>query len=327
MKLLNKNLIKAIRQPRIEFNGMDVVEVPMSELVRRIANKATATNPQEILTKNSLKELLKENFNPMFSIDNPGFNYDYNTEIIRRLKNLGIDTEQPLFKKRLDKEQISIKEFLENNFKKQNFLGYFDETGTPGLYRTSDGIVLVDPTQNKPLPTLLMHERTMHGSDNLIEELGANNVYKKFIESLFPKAKSKLEFNPETGEFEVLNLPQKLIVPDPISKNSNKWYETRATLGELIRKYYFDLRNSKSKEYIKSIKGKNWIEEIRPEFEEYVDSIPEQQLRDDLSKVNAYGFDYVSRSKLNPNFNNELRNLLKTAPVVAAVVGIGNYEQ
>ena len=43
------------------------------------------------------------------------------------------------------------------------------------------------------------------------------------------------------------------MVPDPISKNSNKWYETRATLGELIRKYYFDLRNSKPKEYIKSI--------------------------------------------------------------------------
>lgn len=326
MKLLNKNLIKAVRQPRIEFNGIDVVEVPMSELVRRVANKGkNSLNPQEVLLKDQLKNTLGNGFNPIYTIDNPGFNLDYNSEIIRRLKALGIDTEQPLFKRRLDKEQISIKKYLEDNFRKQNFLGYFDEVGTSGLYRTSDGIVLVDPTQKSSLPTLLMHERTMHGSDDLIEELGANNVYKKFVESLFPeKAKSKLEFNSETGNFEAIRPPEELIVPEPFSRNSKRWYEARATLGELIRKYYFKVRNSKPN--IENFKGKNWIEEIRPEFEQYVNSIPEQQLRQDLSSLNNYGFDYVLRSKLNPNFNKELRTLLKTAPAVATIIGIGNYE-
>lgn len=306
-----KTIFKLIpRVPEYIMTNKGLEQIPFKQLVEKHASKYKEyLNPKEIteLPENVKALALQESFNPLYEIDTLGFNKIHAKETIRRLEALGYDLDKPLGEKGI----IPRKFILEDNFKKPTYLGYFNEEGVGGEYFPKSGVAFVDPTQRtlKNVPSIIFHERNMHGTDDIYRELsGDNNIYKEFINKIFKDSKEledlKLAYN-NTHSF---------------NKDSLLPEEARSTIGELIRKYAFN--NPKGQKDLS-------IKQNRKLFEDYVDSLPEANVINDLMRLNTYGnaYGFFGKKVLKDQFVPYLKTLLKTAPVVATVVGIGNYEQ
>jgi len=133
----------------------------------------------------------------------------------------------------------------------------------------------------------------------------------KLYEDFLNKMISKIEYDPRG--FNVAQTPngRKLA----IGPGSHKKEELRATIGEMVRNIYNKKAYSKALVNNPTVK-KSDLEVLRPYFEKAVDEMPNDELLNQLSTTNGYGVDYAEIGpRENPKFFEELRALLKIAPV------------
>ena len=299
---------------------------------RNLKNKGIKT---ESYNRNTTDQQTRMNFfddgfTPVFKIYPEQSLKAHSQEILRRMKNFGLDVdntigELPLYGKK------SIRDLVNLNSGRTSYVGYYNKPGTIGTFFHNNGTSIVDPGQpiyedfglmsfianraqiNNPDPyafqplqsiiSTMHHERNMHGTQKFLTP----EMWKPY-EDFLNKMISKVDYDPRG--FNVAQTPsgRKLA----ISQGSHKKEELRATIGEIVKnlyetKAYAKLDNANVKKYD--------LEALRPHFEQIVDEMPDEQLKHILSNTNGYGADYVEIGpRENPNFYKELRNLLKLAP-------------
>lgn len=181
------------------------------------------------------------------------------------------------------------------------YLGYFDEAGIAGSHNMKNGINLIEPNPHSKMHLDMMHEGISHGTDNYMPQTVIDN-YQSFVD----KVMNHPDINPDKTTYRYKGWSES------IPSGTDKWYELRATMGE-IRKDMYD-RISKDK----GVKvNESTIESLRPEFEKQVDAMTQDQAVETLRKTNSYGRVYGTLGPtINPSFLGEFKGLLKLAPVV-----------
>lgn len=255
-------------------------------------------------------------FNPVFKLYPQANLRAHAQEILRRMKNLGLDVdntigELPLYGKG------SIKNLVTLNAGRTSYIGYYNDPGFTGTFFHNNGTSIVDPGYPEeglsPLQSIastMHHERNMHGTQDLLTpEMW--KLYENFLNKMFTKTTTD-----EFGRTVAITTDNSTI---PIGKGSLKKEELRATIGELIKDIY-DTRAYDRARLVSAAEGgpdikKSDVEIIRPHFEKVVDEMSDAVLNRRLSRINGYGEDYAEIGpKENPNFFEELRTLLKIAP-------------
>ena len=177
-----------------------------------------------------------------------------------------------------------------------------------GGYRTNNGTAVYRLRPNsvgKHISNVQLHESLMHGTDNLVEELGKSPLTHSSIVDEYSKVTSR--------------------VP-PDLYGSNNWWELRATLGELRASLYKTLANKKGKDFFKKAEI---TPELRKEFNQMIDDMDESTLASLLEKVNGYGKSYAKLLKdeyayklfelpFNDFSIDQIKKLLKYYPAVSA---------
>lgn len=175
-----------------------------------------------------------------------------------------------------------------------------------GGYRTNNGTAVYRLRPNsigKHISNVQLHESLMHGTDNLVEELGKSPLTHSSIVDEYSKVTSR--------------------VP-PDLYGSNNWWELRATLGELRASLYKTLANKKGKDFFKKAEI---TPELREEFNQVIDDMDESTLASLLEKVNGYGKSYAKLLKdeyayklfelpFNDFYIDQIKKLLKYYPAV-----------
>lgn len=232
-------------------------------------------------------------------------------DMSNRITDLGydIDIPQPFM---LNDTRIIIKPktYINTQSRKPiDIVDMLDADKGIGGYRTDNGNTVYRLRPNsvgKNISNVQLHESLMHGTDNLIEELGKSPLTHSSIVDEYSKVTSR--------------------VP-PDLYGSNEWYELRATLGELRAMLYKTLANKKGKDFFKKAKI---TPELREEFNQMIDDMDENTLASLLEKVNGYGKSYAKLLKdeyayklfelpFNDFSIDQIKKLLKYYPAV----GIG----
>lgn len=295
----------------------------------------------ETYDRNNTNEQTRMNFfnkgfNPVFKIYPDNNLKAHSQEILRRMKNFGLDVdntigELPLYGKK------SIKDLVTLNSGRTSYVGYYNKPGFVGTFFHNNGTSIVDPGQpiykdfglmsfisnraqvNNPDPyvfqplqsiiSTMHHERNMHGTQKfLTPEMW--KLYEDFLKKMFNKT--------NTDEFGRAIAITKDNLTLPVDKGSLMREELRATIGEMVKnlyetKAYAKLNNANVKKYD--------LETLRPYFEQVVDDMSDQELLELLKNINGYGEDYARLGpRENPNFYKELRNLLKVAPATLPIL-------
>lgn len=264
----------------------------------------------------TLMNFFNKGFNPVFKIYPQSNLKAHAQEILRRMKNLGLDVdntmgELPLYGKK------SIKDLVTLNSGRTSYVGYYNNSGITGTYFHNNGTSIVDPGYPEegisPLQSIVStmhHERNMHGTQKfLTPEMW--KLYEDFLNKMI----SKVDYDPRG--YNVAQTPngRKLA----IGPGSHKKEELRATIGELVKGIY-DTRAYDKARLVRAAEGgpdikKSDLEIIRPHFEKVVDEMSDAELNRRLSNVNGYGADYSEIGpRENPKFFDDLRTLLKIAP-------------
>lgn len=279
----------------------------------KLKAKGVKTDPYD---RNNTNEQTRMNFfnrgfNPVFKIYPQNNLKAHAQEILRRMKNFGLDVdntmgELPLYGKK------SIRDLVTLNSGRTSYVGYYNEPGVTGTFFHNNGTSIVDPGSPqhdvgplRSIATTMHHERNMHGTQKfLTPEMW--KLYEDFLNKMF----SKVDYN--TRGYNVAQTPsgRKLA----ISNGSHKKEELRATIGEIVKNLYDTQAYRRALNQNPNVK-KYDLETIRPYFEQVVDEIPDEQLNYILSNTNGYGVDYSEIGpRENPKFFDELRTLLKIAP-------------
>lgn len=259
----------------------------------------------------TLMNFFNKGFIPVFKLYPQNNLKAHAQEILRRMKNFGLDVdntmeELPLYGKK------SIRDLVTLNSGRTSYVGYYNKPGIKGTFFHNNGTSIVDPGYPQegisPLQSIastMHHERNMHGTQKfLTPEMW--KPYEDLLKKMFPKT--------TTDEFgrTVVRTHDNLTIP--VDKGSLKKEELRATIGELVKNIYDNQAYRRALNKNPNVK-KYELETTRPYFEQVVDEMPDEQLRDILSTTNGYGTDYAEIGpKENPNFFDELRTLLKIAP-------------
>lgn len=145
-----------------------------------------------------------------------------------------------------------------------------------GGYRTDNGTAVYRLRPNsvgKHISNVQLHESLMHGTDDLVEELGQSPLTHNSIVDEYIQVTSRIP---------------------PDLYGSNKWQELRATLGELRTSLYKTLANKKGRDFFKKAEI---TPELREEFNQMIDNMDESTLASLLEKVNGYGKSYAKLLK------------------------------
>ena len=250
-------------------------------------------------------------FTPVFKIYPQGNLKAHAQEILRRMRNFGLDVdntigELPLYGKK------SIRDLVTLNSGRTSYVGYYNKPGVTGTFFHNNGTSIVDPgypedgiSALQSIATTMHHERNMHGTQRfLTPEMW--KLYEDFIKKMFNKT--------TTDEFgrTVVRTHDDFTIP--IDKGSLRKEELRATIGEMVRNIYNREAHSKALVNNPTVK-KSDLEVLKPYFEKAVDEMSNDELLSQLSKTNGYGVDYAEIGpRENPKFFEELRTLLKVAP-------------
>lgn len=292
-------------------------------------------NNVEILPFSNLHTIVDAgNFIPRVKAKIGKFNELYGQETTNRLKDLGYDVETPIpileqgFRNL--RKPISA---IEANSKKPVYLGTFKEGyGRAGEYWSDLDEALADPVLSRNLPSVMFHERNMHGTDNIIEGFSsigqpkAKNMYQDFLDKLFVRRINYgdvdvLEPAPgieRIGDDYIIDYGNG--IKNPMSIGTNQWYEGRSTINELKRKYLYNVWSKNGKPEI--------LETVRPQYLQKIDELSEKELLSDLAnETNGYGQAYVALRKNNPQFIPELKHLLKYGPAFTGAAYITNKKQ
>ena len=259
----------------------------------------------------TLMNFFNKGLNPVFKLYPQQTLKAHAQEILRRMKNFGLDVdntigELPLYGKK------SIRDLVTLNSVRTSYVGHYNKPGVTGTYFHNNGTSIVDPGYPQedvsPLQSIVStmhHERNMHGTQKfLTPEMW--KPYKDLLKKIFPKTTTD-----EFGRTIAITTDNSTI---PIDKGSLKKEELRATIGEMIKNIYDNQAYNRALIKYPNVKRHN-LETLRPYFEEAVEEIPNEQLSRMLGTTNGYGVDYSEIGpKENPKFFDELRVLLKTAP-------------
>ena len=254
---------------------------------------------------------LNKGFTPVFKLYPRENLKAHAQEILRRMKNFGMDIdntmgELPLYGKK------SIKDLITLNSGRTSYIGYYDKPGVTGTFFHNNGTSIVDPGSQETLRnaygsivTTMHHERNMHGTQKfLTPEMW--KLYEDFLKKIFTKT--------TTDEFGRTAVVTKDNLAFPIGKGSLRKEELRATIGEMVKNIYDNIAYNKAIVSNPNVKRYD-LETLRPYFEKAIDDMSDQDLLKLLGTTNGYGVDYsMLGPRENLNFYKELRNLLKVAP-------------
>lgn len=262
-----------------------------------------------------------ERFVPKFIADVGPASKDFANLTIDRLKNLGYNTDFPIpimenTETGLTRVLRTPSKVIKENADKPVHVGYYTDRSTShGFYNQNSDVAVVDPTITKDVPSTMFHERVMHGTDNVLEgykSIGqpkAINMYQDYLNKIFINSP---RFNKDNNilRFQALEIPV---------TGAQQWYEARATLNTLTRRYLMQLKNQK---------GYKSINEVTPEeFNQFVDNLPDYILSRDLDAINGYGQTYNYLRGNSPTFFKDTRDILKYgAAVIPPLVVYGNKE-
>lgn len=279
----------------------------------KLKAKGIKTDPYD---RNNTNEQTRMNFfnkgfTPVFKLYPQTNLKAHAQEILRRMKNFGMDVdntigELPLYGKK------SIKDLITLNSGRTSYVGYYDKPGVTGTFFHNNGTSIVDPgfPQDDVSPlhsivTTMHHERNMHGTQKfLTPEMW--KPYEDFLKKIFTKT--------TTDEFGRTAAVTKDNLAFPIGKGSLRKEELRATIGEIVKNLYDNQAYRQALTQNPNVKRYD-LETLRPYFEKAIDDMSDQDLLKLLGTTNGYGVDYVMLGpRENPDFYKELRNLLKVAP-------------
>ena len=295
------------RLPYLEFDGKVTREVPPSELYERALSKIP-------------KDLIFETTEPNFILDptdpegyyfitknemDPAFNKEFGEETLRRLKNLGVDINQPApYEIGSNTVVISPKKYVTDEVSKRLYLGfdpYHDNYG--GFHNPRTNRSYVELTSGIPKASTVFHEQNMHGTEKLIE--GAEKYYgidtKRLYENTLKNMLEGVDLSKYPGS----------------TVDVDKWSEFRASVGEVIRKLHYQLR------------GKGSIRENVSKFEAGVDKLTTEDLANLFDSLeSSYGSFYAAMIRGKKHLTPQIKQLLKYAPEVAApVIGLEQLDQ
>lgn len=284
----------------------------------RLKAKGIKTEPFDRSNTNqeTLMNFFNKGFNPVFKLYPQANLKAHAQEILRRMKNFGLDVdntmgELPLYGKK------SIRDLVTLNSGRTSYVGYYNKPRILGTYFHNNGTSIVDPGYPEdgvsPLQSIastMHHERNMHGTQRFLTPK-MWKLYEDFLKKMFP------ETTTDAFGRTVVRTHDDLTIP--IDSDSQKKEELRATIGELIKDIY-DTRAYDRARLARAAEGgpdikKYDLEIIRPHFEKVVDEMSDAELTRRLSRINGYGEDYARIGpRENPKFFDELRTLLKIAP-------------
>ena len=322
-KILNKSIESNDSRPNVfvqDKYGWKELSYPayINHILNNLKEKGIKVEPFDRSNTNqeTLMNFFNKGFNPVFKIYPQDNLKAHAQEILRRMKNFGLDIdntmgELPLYGKK------SIKDLVTLNAGRTSYVGYYNTPGLTGTYFHNNGTSIVDPgypqDELSPLQSIvntMHHERNMHGTQKfLTPEMW--KLYEDFLGKMFTETTTD-----EFGRTIVRTADNSTI---PIGRGSLKKEELRATIGELVKNIY-DTRAYNKARLVSAAEGgpdiKRYdLEIIRPHFEKAVDEISDEELSRRLGIINGYGADYSEIStKGNPKFFDDLRTLLKIAP-------------
>lgn len=223
--------------------------------------------------------------------------------------------------------------FIPEQANKLTYVGYYPEkTTVAGHFEPSTKRVAVDVTHDG-IPSSILHELIMHGTDNLIEALEAQEGGR--AKSMYQDFTKKLFFKEVPEEHGVRLYPAKNLIQNPdgsftyttgeniynFGKNYPQWYEARSTIGELRRRLEFEFERQNEK--FKGVSPAN--PEYKKAFNEYVDSYADNNLHEMLAETNGYGASYVMLKDNNPNFTLDLKDIVKTGAMYGVPLTATGY--
>ena len=333
----------SIKEDRPKFWDGERFYTPEEEFNRRLRHIPDDIIDEKSVTVDPLSNLgVASNtagFTPMVKANIGKFNKMYADETINRLKGWGYNVDDVIPMevqgwRVLDRPSTYIK----NNAEKPVYLGVYKNKDTvSGSFDPQSNVAFADPTLSKNLPSTIFHERNIHGTDNVLEALaetqGSHGVdkYQAFIDKLFMDEVQdplvpgliqrvvqpgvRIEMKPDGRSQYFVNFG-KNVGELPISDGTLRWYEGRSTINELKRKYLYNVWKNAEKP--------KTLEEVRPQYLEAIDNLPEETLLKDLSDMNGYGQTYVALRKNNPSFIPDLKDLLKYGAGIAVPVTMSN---
>lgn len=279
-------------------------EAQTEEEVRRLYRNMSAFirvpnfNPSTDIPTTIRQEMRAQGFTPIGLIKPYPGNIDFTKELLRRLKANGVDIEASV-----PGGSKTIKQHFIDQTSKNTYIGYNRDSRIAGWYSPRYDISTFHPRQgsNKFLSTVL-HERVMHPTDDLIDQMGQSQIYKDLISSIFKNTSVSGENYVIYGRM------------FPKTGASNSWKEIRATLGEYAQQKYVELLNKKG------LPNLNKIQDYIDEFNIFVDRQSLDSILQDLRNINGYGYDYRNIiSALSNAEKVEVEKLLKTAIKTAAM--------
>lgn len=316
--------------------------VPVQNWVQNFINKYLKTEPtltvEDFNQSSTYTSPFDQDFVPLATSDVGPRNVRFAEGMLQRLKDQGYRTDLHVpIKERGITTKRSPNIFIPENAQKRVYIGYYPEEGTvAGHFEPLNDRAVIDPSRAVP-PRTILHERIMHGTDDLVEALEriqggkAKSMYEDFSKKLFRE-----EIPEESGGGSTLakNLVQNsdgtFTVVDPKSVtngyktvlNADKWYEVRSTVGELRRnlEWEFEKQNPEFKEMSPAKPA------YKKAFNDYIDTYSDNLLTGELTnRTNGYGNTYGVLHKNNPTFHLDLRNLIKYGAMYGAPMTVGGY--
>ena len=261
-------------------------------------------------TPEMYKAMNARNFTPYY-IAYPGEgNKALGQETIRRLSAF-FNPDTPYIGLGSTDKPITPRKAIENAAKRPVILGRFPEgSDLGGFYSRLARQSAIEP-HGEITPYSIYHENNMHGTDDVIEAVTPQikDMYQQFVDEIY----NGIIATPD-GKIVPFKYKDDML-PITDNKSARHWYELRATLGELMRKFYYTAAEGKGYKGIK-----DHLDELRPLVEKGIDNMKDDDLVNTLRRINAYGnvYGYLG-PKTYPNFFKDLRWMLKNAPVTTGI--------
>ena len=270
---------------------------PQSQGVRKIRLKSMAERNPEIFEKEATSVPYQKplNFIPMYEGNVGEFSKRFKQEILDRLSNLGVDIDKPVTvtpNKVTGEITITPRDFV-NNSSDKVYYGIFGSRNDDlmsrqigGVYAKDNGVVLADPTVEG---TSAHHEVIGHRLFPIVRDLADKGTLEPYL-NIYRSLK-------DSGNYvDITDID-----------------ELRATMLEVqyqIMKPIYEANPSS-------------LSALRQNFQNYVDSLSDEELMDIVKNINGYGYDYAQRSKKEtPHF---IRQALKYAPIATGIsIGLNN---
>lgn len=341
----NENYNAYLSELADEESILDQINSKLNQTSKQAAYKYVQTGHAKPLTQSqqdAIAHKVGSDFTGQYIIEPSGLQKAFGKIQLHKIENLEGKTEGVYSLLPVEVGQTttlySPKTFILENSNKPSIFGFYPEQSLSnsrniaGMFYPKYDLSTVDPalTPKSPLYTLI-HERSSHGTDDLMSKL-----------KLAFRWKGDINKNPiHTVQEHYQKLINDIVANNPeLNLDGSKlWYELRATNNEITartyQKVFQDAKKAGKISQDASINDKGIVESLRPAYEEEINKLTPEQLAKIYASVNGYGEDYArsimnalqkaSLSGNNKQFNTFIDNLksgIKYLPA-AAPLGIG----